>query len=98
MQQNAGDASITSSPEHGAWGREMEKLRGAYGHPPTEWSSVPSTDILKIPCESGCSGHSLELRETRGKVEKVTSEGCVLEVITRYFSLMSPAIWVEEDE
>jgi hypothetical protein len=36
MQQNAGDASITSSPEHGAWGREMEKLRGAYGHPPTE--------------------------------------------------------------
>jgi hypothetical protein len=45
MHHNVDDAFITSSPEHGTWGDEMEKLWGAYGHPPTGLSSVPSTDV-----------------------------------------------------
>jgi hypothetical protein len=36
MHHDVDDAFITPSPEHGTWGREMEKLRGTCEHPPTE--------------------------------------------------------------
>jgi hypothetical protein len=62
---NAGDAVITPVQNMGHGGHEMEKLRGACLHPPTALSSVPSTDVYQIPCESRRSGHSLEL-EKRG--------------------------------
>jgi hypothetical protein len=51
-------------------GREMEKLRGTCQHPPTGLSSVPSTDVYQIPCESGSSGHSLELEKWGGQEQK----------------------------
>jgi hypothetical protein len=66
---NAGDAVITPVQNLGHGDREMEELRGTCQHPPTELSSVPSTDIYQIPCESGRPGHSLEL-EKRGAKQK----------------------------
>jgi hypothetical protein len=94
----AGAFYYSQSRTWGMGGREMEKLRGTCQHPPTGLSSVPSTDVYQIPCESGSSGHSLELEKLGGKSRKGNKRELHSGDYYPAFSLMSPAIWVQEDE